>query len=288
MLILLMAFLFLILFWWQKKIEQAGYFANIYQDTIADIETNRLSQPYKRKWDQHAYWDEIAVRPSKRGQKWIDQDPKNNKKPEPDEKLARLAENLGREYLLFDATRVLDEPTYVTPLPGYSGENRRPGSWPPGIGQAPSGHSDSGESTEQLNPDQREFQEVLKNFRNKANAWARRASEEAWSFYQEDLKRAQDEGRKQARRAIKVDLSALRGRGPEFVLEFTAIVVIIFAAVILGVMGLLGNEQIGTLLAAIAGYVLGKSVAGARTSPTEQPSGPDQGGKGRTDKGEQE
>jgi hypothetical protein len=58
------------------------------------------------------------------------------------------------------------------------------------------------------------------------------------------------------------------------VLEFTAIVVIIFAAVILGVMGLLGDQQIGTLLAAIAGYVLGKSVARGRSSQAEEQAPP--------------
>jgi len=66
------------------------------------------------------------------------------------------------------------------------------------------------------------------------------------------------------------------------VLEFTAIVVLIFAAVILGVLGLLGDQQIGTLFAAIAtlfaaiaGYVLGKSVARGRSGQTEESS--DQG-----------
>jgi len=59
------------------------------------------------------------------------------------------------------------------------------------------------------------------------------------------------------------------------VLEFTAIVVIIFAAVILGVLGLLGDQQIGTLFAAIAGYVLGKSVARGRSGQTKESS--DQG-----------
>jgi len=59
------------------------------------------------------------------------------------------------------------------------------------------------------------------------------------------------------------------------VLEFTAIVVIIFAAVILGVLGLLGDQQIGTLFVAIADYVLGKSVARGRSGQTEESS--DQG-----------
>jgi hypothetical protein len=60
-------------------------------------------------------------------------------------------------------------------------------------------------------------------------------------------------------RAADVDISIFRGRGPAFILEFTALVVIIFSAVILGILGILDSNQIGTLLAAIAGYVLGRS-----------------------------
>jgi hypothetical protein len=93
-LILLMAFLFLILFWWQKRIEQAGYFANIFHDSIATIETNRLSQPHQEKWLQDGYWEEIAIQPSERGQRWLDQD-KRNKRPEPKPELEKLAKTLG-------------------------------------------------------------------------------------------------------------------------------------------------------------------------------------------------
>jgi hypothetical protein len=55
-----------------------------------------------------------------------------------------------------------------------------------------------------------------------------------------------------------IDVSAFGG-GWIFVLEFTTIIFIIFAALALGFVGVLGSEQIGTILAAIAGYVLGKS-----------------------------
>jgi hypothetical protein len=287
MLILLMGFLFGILFWWQKWIEQAGYFAPIYRDAIADIETNRLSQPYQKRWNQQIYWEEIVVRPSERAQKWLDQ----NKKPEPKPELTRLAEKLRLEYMLPD----LERPPFAMlpglggePVPGYSGyygsstgnlfpTSKRPGSWPAMSETVAEGSEALAE--EQPNQDQLKFQELFSQFREEATAWARRASVEAWNFYQKDLKGAQEEGRDQAKRAMQVDLSALRGRGPEFVLEFTAIVVIIFAAAILGVMGLLGSNQIGTLLAAIAGYVLGKSVAGTRSGQTEEPNRLDQGGK---------
>lgn len=57
-----------------------------------------------------------------------------------------------------------------------------------------------------------------------------------------------------------IDVSAFGG-GWIFVLEFTTIIFIIFAAIALGFVGVLGSEQIGTILAAIAGYVLGKSTS---------------------------
>ena len=80
-------------------------------------------------------------------------------------------------------------------------------------------------------------------------------------------------GKEASENALDVDFSALRGRGPEFVLEFTAVVVIIFTSVILGTLGALHSEQIGTLLAAIAGYVLGKGTARSRSGePGEQKS----------------
>jgi hypothetical protein len=82
-----------------------------------------------------------------------------------------------------------------------------------------------------------------------------------------------------AEQALKVDLSAIQGRGPEFILEFTAIIVIIFAAVILGVGSVLDSQQIGTLLAAIAGYVLGKAASRTPSSPTATPPAADGAGQ---------
>jgi hypothetical protein len=82
---------------------------------------------------------------------------------------------------------------------------------------------------------------------------------------------------------MDVDIAVFRGRGPSFVLEFTAVVVIIFAAMILGVLDKLHAEQLGTLLAAIAGYVLGRATAGASQGETQtRLEGQPQPGKGGT------
>jgi hypothetical protein len=66
-----MAGLFVILFWWQKHIEQAGYFARIYQDTIESNETTRLVAPINTKWVNGEYIAEIILERSERGRDWI-------------------------------------------------------------------------------------------------------------------------------------------------------------------------------------------------------------------------
>jgi hypothetical protein len=116
--------------------------------------------------------------------------------------------------------------------------------------------------------------EALRTFDEEAVSWVRRAKAQAWNWYQADLTERKKEAAARAKLLLNVDFSALRGRGPEFVLEFTAVVVIIFAAVILGVLGVLDSNQIGTLLAAIAGYVLGKGTSRSQAAPPPSPSPP--------------
>jgi hypothetical protein len=47
-----------------------------------------------------------------------------------------------------------------------------------------------------------------------------------------------------------------------FFIELTAILTIIFGIIILGLVGVLGTQEIAPILAAIAGYVLGKATSG--------------------------
>lgn len=77
--------------------------------------------------------------------------------------------------------------------------------------------------------------------------------------YRQERRTVRDQAREHALTLIPgIDVSAFGG-GWIFVLEFTTIIFIIFATLALGFVGVLGAEQIGTILAAIAGYVLGKS-----------------------------
>jgi hypothetical protein len=114
--------------------------------------------------------------------------------------------------------------------------------------------------------DRLKVQEEYDRQKREYDEWDRRADDAARALYRQALADARKKALERANQAANVDLAVLRGRGAEFVLEFTTIVVLIFAATALGILGILETQQIGTLLAAIAGYVLGR--ASTRTRGT--------------------
>lgn len=65
-----------------------------------------------------------------------------------------------------------------------------------------------------------------------------------------------------------IDISLLGG-GWAFLLEFSTVIVIIFTLLILGILGTLEGKDISTILAAIAGYVLGKASSGTKAAEKE-------------------
>jgi hypothetical protein len=271
--IVLMAFLFWILFYWQKRIEKAGYFGRIYQDTIKSIETTRLSGPIQRDWERGVYLDEVFLERSLRGKEWVEK----NQRPKPADELLTLAAKLDLKYELRDIEQSMQRGRFGTGLSDGVGLNPigsggmtprrsgRSGSVTGGLfgSVKPADHGPGDAAAGQAEEELR-FWHLFGQFSKDAEAWVNRAAACAWAWYQEDLKSITETAQEQARQALSVDFSALQGRGPEFVLEFTAVVVIIFAAVILGLVERLSSEQIGTLLAAIAGYVLGKGATRSR------------------------
>jgi hypothetical protein len=76
------------------------------------------------------------------------------------------------------------------------------------------------------------------------------------------------------------DFPSVAGQGPEFVLRFTALVTIIFAVIALSILGLLNPDHAGTILAAIAGYVLGQASARTGRGGGEEPAQTAKAGKG--------
>ncbi|MDK2744634.1 MAG: hypothetical protein NDI90_17175 [Nitrospira sp. BO4] len=285
--IILMALLFAWLFKWQQQIEQSGYFGKIFQDTITDIETVRLTSPITKNWAESRYLDEIFLRRSQRGEQWV----ADNPPPAIPDHLMEYVIALGRENIVYEIQRLMEiSPTpygspmtqggtsnpFRTGLPvtGYGGRlGSVTGSLPGLQSETDSSNLSQEQRNEQIKQyqkKQQEFEQLLHEFSTKARAWVCHAGTRAWAWYQKDITEKMKEAHDQATQALRVDFSALRGRGPEFVLEFTALVVIIFAAVILGIVEILSGEQIGTLLAAIAGYVLGKGTSRSRSGPGEE------------------
>jgi hypothetical protein len=122
-----------------------------------------------------------------------------------------------------------------------------------------------------LTSEEKEDLRLWQDYNQKMGTWRQEVEDEARTRYERDLGVARAEAIERAGWAADVDLAVLRGRGAEFVLEFTTVVVIIFAAVVLGVLGILGTEQIGTLLAAIAGYVLGRATTRQKSTTEGKP-----------------
>ncbi len=116
------------------------------------------------------------------------------------------------------------------------------------------------------------LKKAAEDYNLKKSVWDKKVETEAIRRYRKELSLGREKAKGRADSAVSVDLSVLRGRGTEFVLEFTTVVVIIFAAVILGILQILDTQQIGTLLAAIAGYVLGRATTRTKDSETVTPA----------------
>jgi len=105
------------------------------------------------------------------------------------------------------------------------------------------------------------------------------------SLREEQVRRANERGQQDAamRESAARDAESLvpasltiagMGITGSFFIELTAILTIIFGIIILGLVGVLGTQQIAPILAAIAGYVLGKTSNNSSqipTAPSPQP-----------------
>jgi len=107
-------------------------------------------------------------------------------------------------------------------------------------------------------PEEKQARE--KNLEN-CRAWEKR--ERARKKALTDKAEAEAAKRADARIPRSMDISLLGG-GWSFLLEFTTVIVIIFALLVLGIAGIVLGKDITTILASIAGYVLGKATSQSR------------------------
>jgi hypothetical protein len=245
----LLALLFWFLLKWSHRLDQASYLGRVYRESIEDFEYKRLATVPIEKLQKGEFHLEIE-----RDTEWL----ASHKRPSP-------------------------PPGYV---PYSDPWNRRPGSAslpglgglgsPPGLRRAsgPGGPDARIQPTAAESEEAEKFASAVEDYVIRKSSWDQDVENEARARYQRALGATRKRAEERAGYATDVDLSVLRGRGAEFVLEFTTVVVIIFAAIVLGVLDILGTEQIGTLLAAIAGYVLGRATTRASRTETRAVSEP--------------
>lgn len=89
--------------------------------------------------------------------------------------------------------------------------------------------------------------------------------------YSEALDIAKETAKKLAESKVpeSIDISLLGG-GWSFLLEFSTVIVIIFTLLVIGVLGILEGRDITTILASIAGYVLGRAGSATKTGEKEK------------------
>jgi len=234
--LVIVGLLFYLLLKWQQKQEQASYLATVFRDTVEGIEYKRLSASFEDKFNRGEYEDDVRF-----DSEWV----KSNPLPQ--------GYYGGATRSPYGDNR---RPSGYTPRPT---RNRMPGDGPPGLPR-------SGDPT---NRPRRTAEEEAaaalaeQQYEDSRREWDIKLSAEARARYQKALETCRTTAHDLAAKATgDVDLSALRGRGAEFVLGFTTIASIVFAALALGVLRVLDTQQIGTLFAAIAGYVLGRATTG--------------------------
>jgi hypothetical protein len=87
--------------------------------------------------------------------------------------------------------------------------------------------------------------------------------------YAKKVKKIEQEASDYAAVMVPPKSTVSRSGGFTFILEFSTIIVIIFALVILGLLQVLSGNEINGILAAIAGYVLGRAATTAQTAKAE-------------------
>jgi hypothetical protein len=101
----------------------------------------------------------------------------------------------------------------------------------------------------------------------------KKEEEQEQSRQQQD-KKIREKAAQEAKTLVPPSLTvAGMGITGSFFIELTAVLTIIFGIILLGLVGVLGTQEIATILAAIAGYVLGKTSTSTQTSqPSSSPT----------------
>lgn len=263
---------------WSHKLEQTSYLGQLFHDSMLEFEHSRLTAHFRDDWDKGIYLQDAVM---------------NTPPPKLEPDLAELDRTYGYGDLRWERERIMKQMLgmakegYRTPPLGLGLlDNRRPtGSTPVPKSNVASADNQEPAETQKEDPKETEYKKRAQAFLDQLKDWEEQIRKVAYQKYEDDLKEAKEVAKANTETVInRTETSALRGQGPKFILEFTALIVIIFLAVILGVLGRLDSQQIGTLLAAIAGYVLGKATTSqaptqisAQVPASSAPKAEDQG-----------
>jgi hypothetical protein len=259
--------LFYYLFKWWSGIDRTGANYQVFKDAIYERELSFRRVSIDVKYKTGGYVQDLLQTATKEAREWLEQNRMPTVKPE----LSNLAEELRSRnidrYALDDLrdqensirgrleSRFVERVQHVANRAVSAGASNRGQSQPMGE-----------EERADREVMQREFRNMRESFSRDIHLWLNSAEAEIKRWYEKDLDIPRKAAREIAESEIQgSDFSSLRGRGPEFILEFTALVILIISATILGLSSVLQNQQIGTLLAAIAGYVLGKGTTRQRS-----------------------
>lgn len=121
---------------------------------------------------------------------------------------------------------------------------------------------------------ERELAEFAADQKREADRLApfRRWAEEERLRYAELRRKGEADAQARAERRVpaSIDISLLGG-GWSFLLEFSTVIVIIFILLCLGILNSITGKDLTTILASIAGYVLGKASSVAHKSQKKDP-----------------
>lgn len=241
--LILLFIIFVLLILWSHKLDQASYLGSLYRDTVEEIEYKRLASRPIERWRNGDYYREVLEDGEWCRENDVDTD---------------LLMELVKEYT-WGAS--ISGSGYGT---GSWGDTDPYATWDE-QSEAERLGSQTSDTMQQKSGLYRNETQEKQEKREKYRRIKQKLEIEARLRYRRDLDECRKKARERAKDAVSIDLATLRGRGAEFVLEFTTVVVIIFAAVVLGILRVLDAQQIGTLLAAIAGYVLGRATTRSRS-----------------------
>jgi hypothetical protein len=227
--------LFYLMVAYSNRIAQTGPLGTQVTDALITIKQQQIVKALDEKWSNGGYHRELVGNKA-----WLSQNP-----------FPPVPDNLSTDYSVEAARRQLLQSGGIgTLMPGLTDPWGAPAENADEISKARTAYHQRLRSWETSVLDQAARQQYGKDRSDSLAAARSRTGHDALAFF---------------------DYGSLSGQGPEFVLQFTAIVTIIFAVVALGILQRLGEDQAGTILAAIAGYVLGQAVRNARSTTSQAP-----------------